>query len=221
MAAAEILLARTIREIAKGWIGYDMLAVLRSSSSNLKIMFKRAVCVLMLVLTFYLSGCVTPTIGLAPFKDTKDGYGFLYPNGWLPTSAKNGLTSGLDVVFHDLIEQSENVSVVISKLASVKSLAEIGNANDIGLRVMQRVIAAPGSGREAQLISAEQSDLNGKTYYLMEYKVEPKGGESRHDLVSVTESRGKLYTLSVSTLESRWTKVKDLFYRVANSFSVT
>ncbi len=179
-------------------------------------MFKRAVCTFLMVLTIGLSGCVSSTNGLIPFVDSKDGYSFLYPNGWLQTSLRNGP----DVVFHDIIEQTENVSVVIGKLASVKTLSEIGTATDVGLKVKQKVIAVPGSGREAELISAEQRDVDGKTYYLLEYTVKRMTGEPRHDLVSVTTNRGNLYALSVSTLENRWAKVKDLFYKVALSFSI-
>jgi photosystem II oxygen-evolving enhancer protein 2 len=169
-----------------------------------------------MVLTIGLSGCVSSTSGLIPFVDSKDGYSFLYPNGWLQTSLRNGP----DVVFHDIVEQTENVSVVISKLATVKTLSEIGTANDVGLKVKQKVIAVPGSGREAELINADRRDVDGKTYYLLEYTVKRKTGEARHDLVSVTTNRGNLYALSVSTLENRWPKVKDLFFKVASSFSI-
>jgi photosystem II oxygen-evolving enhancer protein 2 len=179
-------------------------------------MFKRAVCTFLMVLTIGLSGCVSSTSGLIPFVDSKDGYSFLYPNGWLHTSLRNGP----DVVFHDIVEPTENVSVVIGKLSSVKSLSEIGTASDVGLKVMQKVIAVPGSGREAELINAEQRDVDGKAYYLLEYAVKRMSGEPRHDLVSVTTNRGNLYTLSVSTTENRWPKVKDLFSKVASSFSV-
>lgn len=169
-----------------------------------------------MVLTIGLSGCVSSTSGLIPFIDSKDGYSFLYPNGWLHTSLRNGP----DVVFHDIVEPTENVSVVIGKLTSVKTLSEIGTASDVGLKVMQKVIAVPGSGREAELINAEQRDIDGKAYYLLEYTVKRMSGEPRHDLVSVTTNRGNLYTLSVSTVENRWPKVKDLFFKVASSFSV-
>jgi photosystem II oxygen-evolving enhancer protein 2 len=54
---------------------------------------------------------------------------------------------------------------------------------------------------------------------LLEYSIKRMTGEPRHDLVSVTTNRGNLYTLSVSTLENRWPKVKDIFYKVATSFS--
>jgi len=45
-----------------------------------------------------------------------------YPNGWLPVKVSNGP----DVVFHDLIETTENVSVVVSSVPQGKTLAELG-----------------------------------------------------------------------------------------------
>jgi photosystem II oxygen-evolving enhancer protein 2 len=177
----------------------------------LKFMVKGAVAILLLMFSLSLSGCVTRTSGLAPFVDSRDGYSFLHPNGWLQANVKNGP----DVVFHDIVEPSENVSVVIGKLKTVKSLEEIGTPQDIGLRIQAKVIGSPN----ATLISAEAYENKGKPYYLLEYKI-PNANESRHDLISVTANDGSFYTLSISTLESRWPKLKDLFYRVANSFTV-
>jgi hypothetical protein len=39
-------------------------------------------------------------------------------------------------------------------------------------------------------------------------------------VVSVAEKRGNLYTLSASTSESRWPKVKDLLQRVISSLTL-
>jgi photosystem II oxygen-evolving enhancer protein 2 len=176
-------------------------------------MFKSAIAILLVMFSLSLSGCVTKTSGLAPFVDSRDGYSFLHPNGWLQKNIKNGP----DVVFHDIVEPSENVSVVIGKLKTVKSLEEIGTPQDIGLRIQAKVIGSPN----ANLISASTYENQGKAYYLLEYAIpSDKASESRHDLVSVTANDGNFYTLSISTLESRWTKLKDIFYRVANSFTV-
>jgi len=51
-------------------------------------------------------------VGLQSYVDSTDGYQFLYPNGWVPVE----VTNGPDVVFRDLIEYSENLSVAIAKL---------------------------------------------------------------------------------------------------------
>ncbi len=173
--------------------------------------------VLAAVMALGLTGCVTQTAGLVPYRDSRDGYSFLYPNGWQPVQG----AKGPDVVLHDIIEPSENVSVVIGPLESVKDLTELGSASDVGLRLQNKVIAAPGSGRTAELLNAERRDVDGQTYYLLEYAIALSSGSRRHDLVSVGTNRGKVYTLSVSTLESRWPKVRDLFYRVANSFALS
>jgi photosystem II oxygen-evolving enhancer protein 2 len=179
-------------------------------------MYPRFLLLFVLVSTLFLTSCVSRTSGLVPFTDIKDGYSFVYPTGWQQKTIK----SGPDVLFQDIIELSENVSVVIGKLTSVKELAEIGTASDVGLRVAQKVIASPESGREADLVTAEQNKINGKTYYLFEYATKLPGGQHRHEVVSVTTGKRGLYTLSISTPESRWERVKDLFYKVANSFTV-
>ncbi|PZU96343.1 MAG: photosystem II oxygen evolving complex protein PsbP [Pseudanabaena sp.] len=181
-------------------------------------MFKRAISTLVVVLALFLTSCAsTPTSGLVPFADSKDGYRFLYPNGWTETKGN----PSIDILFHDIIEPSENVSVAISKLETVKSLEEIGEPDAIGLRLLQRVVAPEGSGRQAKLISATQKELGDRNYYTFEYAVERAQGEPRHDLVTVATNRGNLYTLSISSSEKRWEKVKALFSRVAKSFTIS
>lgn len=175
-------------------------------------MLKSAIAIILIFVSLALNGCVAKTSGLAPFVDSRDGYSFLHPNGWLQKTVKNGP----DVVFHDIVEPSENVSVVIGQLKSVKTLEEIGTPQDIGLRIQTKVIGSPN----AQLIKAEAYEHNTKPYYLLEYTIPSDRSEPRHDLVSVTANDGKFYTLSISTIESRWVRLKDLFYRVANSFTV-
>jgi len=185
-----------------------------SSSLVSFFMYQRIFLLLIWVLSVALSGCVSANSGLLLYSDSKDGYHFLYPNGWQETRTVTK-TKGLDVLFHDIIEPSENVSVVIGKLETVKDLHEIGNASDVGLRIQQKIIMGKG-----ELLSANEKEVNGKTYYQLEYAVERSNGELRHDLVAVTTGRGKLYTLSVSARAGRWQKVKDLFHRVVDSFVV-
>ncbi|MDX2254205.1 MAG: photosystem II reaction center PsbP [Pseudanabaenaceae cyanobacterium bins.39] len=180
-------------------------------------MIKRAFSTLLVIAAIFLTSCAnTPTSGLIPFTDVKDGYHFLYPNGWAETKGN----SAIDILFHDIIEPSENVSVAISKLESVSSLEEIGEPEAIGLRLLERVVAPQGSGRQAQLISSSQRTVGDRNYYSFEYAVKRSQGEPRHDLVTVSTNRGNLYTMSISAAEKRWVKVKDLFARVAKSFTI-
>ena len=89
-------------------------------------MFKQIAALLFVVLiALSLTGC-TAGAGLNSYVDSTDGYQFLYPNGWLPVK----VSSGPDVVFHDLIETTENVSVVISPVPEGKTLAELGTPGE-------------------------------------------------------------------------------------------
>jgi photosystem II oxygen-evolving enhancer protein 2 len=150
--------------------------------------------------------------------DSTDGYQFLYPNGWVPVKVSN-VKSGADVVFHDIIEQSENVSVVINPVSGGKQLTELGSPGEVGYQLGKTAIAPPGSGREAELINAESREFGDKTYYTLEYAVKVNGQE-RHNLASVAVSRGKLYTFNASTTEDRWGKMQDMLKQVISSFSV-
>lgn len=153
--------------------------------------------------------------GLQGYIDTGDGYKFLYPNGWVAVKT----TKGADIIFHDLIESSENVSVVISQVDKDKKLSDLGTASDVGYKLGKNAIAPPGSGREADLISAETNEVKGKTYYILEYDVKLPNSR-RHNIASVVISRGKLFTFNASTTDRRWTKMKKVFEEVVSSFSV-
>ena len=184
-------------------------------------MFKRVFSTCLVIFALLLTSCAnTPTSGLVPFVDSKDGYRFLYPNGWAETKGN----SAIDILFHDIIEPSENVSVAITKLETVKSLEEIGDLEAIALRVQQRVVAPEGSGRKAKLLNVTQratsADSGDRNYYMFEYAIERMQGEPRHDLVTVSTNRGNLYTLNISSPERRWQRVSELFARVSKSFAI-
>jgi photosystem II oxygen-evolving enhancer protein 2 len=56
----------------------------------------------------------SPRVGnLKSYVNYQQGYGFYYPNGWIPVDVKNA-SKGVDTVFRDFIERSENLSVIIS-----------------------------------------------------------------------------------------------------------
>lgn len=178
-------------------------------------MLKPVAVVILIVLSLMLHGCVSGTSGLQVYIDSIDGYEFLYPTGWIPVK----VSDGPDIVFRDLIEATENVSVVVSPVESNQTLTDLGDPTEVGQRLAQRMIAPPNSGREAELVAAASRQLGLKTYYDLEYAIK-FGTQERHNLASVAVSRGKLYTLSVSAPEQRWSRVHDLFSRVVNSFSV-
>jgi photosystem II oxygen-evolving enhancer protein 2 len=183
-------------------------------------MLKRLAIILLIVLNLSLSGG-QPALalgGLKPYVDTKDGYQFLYPNGWI--ELKVDRKSGLDVVFRDLIEQTENVSMVINPLPQSKTLAELGTPSEVGYKLSKVALAPPDSGRVAELVNAEAGQKGDKTYYLLEYAVKLANGQERHNLASVGISRGKLFTLNISATEKRWSKVKSQFEEVVKSLTL-
>jgi photosystem II oxygen-evolving enhancer protein 2 len=184
---------------------------------NLNQMWKRIALILLLVLSFSLSNPgVAAAAGLKSFVDTADGYEFLYPNGWLQVR----VADGPDVVFHDLIEVSENVSVVISPVREGKTLTQLGTPSEVGYRLGKVALAPPDSGRSAELINAGKREVKGKTYYMLEYEVKLPNQQVRHNIASVAVSRGKLFTFNASIPEKRWPRLKRMIDEVVDSFLV-
>jgi photosystem II oxygen-evolving enhancer protein 2 len=181
-------------------------------------MFKHLILVLLAIFSLTLSSCTTGVSGLQSYIDAADGYQFLYPSGWLEVNSKSA-TKGLDIVFRDLIEQTENLSVIISEVPKDRALADLGGASEVGYRFLKQLNSDTSQNREVELINAESHETGSKTYYTLEYQVKLPNQE-RHNLASIAVSRGKLYTFNISTPESRWGKMKPLFETVANSFSV-
>ncbi|NEP04317.1 MAG: photosystem II oxygen evolving complex protein PsbP [Okeania sp. SIO2G4] len=179
-------------------------------------MLKKIVALFLVAIALVVTGCVSIGGGLQSFVDTTDGYEFLYPNGWLEVK----VSDGPDVVFHDLVEATENVSVVISPVVGDQTLADLGTPTEVGYKLSKNAIAPADSGREAELVSAEAREYKAKTYYQLEYAVKLADGRDRHNLASVGVSRGKLFTINISTTEARWQKVHDKFEQVINSFSI-
>ncbi|MGG6270144.1 photosystem II reaction center PsbP [Leptolyngbya sp. AN03gr2] len=179
-------------------------------------MLKRFVAVLLVVLALGLQGCVSSVGGLKSFADSTDGYRFLYPNGWLPVKVANGP----DVVFHDIIKQTENISMVINPVPGKKKLADLGTPTEVGYQLGKSAIAPPDSGRTAELINANSREIADRTYYLLEYLVTLPNQEKRHNLASAIVYRGKLYTLNASTSEERWEKMAPVLTKSVKSFMV-
>jgi photosystem II oxygen-evolving enhancer protein 2 len=184
-------------------------------------MLRKILVTLLAILSLTLASCSSSigVSGLQRYDVPEKGYQFLYPNGWLPVDIKNAST-GVDVVYHDLIERTENLSVIVNPVAANKTLADLGTPSDIGYRFLKQINNDPNANLEAELIQAEAQEKNGKTYYILEYQANVPNLGERHNIASVAVSRGKLYTFNVSTEQKRWGKKKDLFEFVTQSFSV-
>jgi photosystem II oxygen-evolving enhancer protein 2 len=180
-------------------------------------MLKRIAAILLVLFSLTLTSCsVTPTSGLKSYTDSYDGYEFLYPNSWVEVNTTNIKP---DVLFRDLIETTENVSVILNPVSGEQTLADLGTPMEVGYKLSKTAIAPPGSDREAELTNAEQHEYDGNSYYILEYAVKLPQGE-RHNLASLAIRRGQLFTFNVSTTEKRWSKMQEQLKAVVNSFHV-
>jgi len=190
------------------------LAALQRTVKGLAIAF---VC----IVSLGLSGCVSSGGGgggLQSYVDSIDGYRFSYPIGWVQVQLTQ--SGGPDVVFRDLINSTENVSVVINEIPGDQTLEELGSPAEVGYMLQKSALAPEGSGRTAELVDAERFDAGDKTFYLLEYLINLPD-QVRHDLATVVVHRGQLYTLNASTVEGRWDRVKGMMREMVTSFAVT
>jgi photosystem II oxygen-evolving enhancer protein 2 len=181
-------------------------------------MIKSLLATFLLITTLLLTSCATPTGGLQGYTSGSQGYQFLYPNGWTQVDVKK--VAGVDVVFHDLIETTENLSVIINPVPEDKTLTDLGTPSEVGYRILKNNSLNPNFDKEVELIRSESHQTNGKDYYILEYQVKLPNGKERHNLASVTVNNGKLYSFNLSTSQKRWSKIQELFETIANSFSV-
>jgi hypothetical protein len=74
------------------------------------------------------SGCNAMAAGLNTFQSPDGRYAFLYPTGW----SRVQVNGGPQVVFHDLINSDETLSLVISEVNSTNELESLGSAVAVG-----------------------------------------------------------------------------------------
>jgi len=168
-----------------------------------------------MVLSLALVGCSAAAAGLNSFQSPDGRYAFLYPTGWTRVQ----VSDGPQVVFHDLINSDETLSLVISDVNATNDLESLGSAVAVGEKLRRVVIAPEGSGRQAELVEAQERQDGGRTFYDLEYSVH-LSDRDRHELATVVVDRGRLYTLAASTNEARWPRVKVLFHQVIQSFTL-
>jgi len=183
-------------------------------------MFKSFCAGLLIVLSLVITSCSTGVSGLQSYVNTSKGYEFLYPNGWIPVNLGTSARKTVDVVFRDLVERTENLSVIIDEVPDDKTLEDLGSPTDVGYRLLKVINSNPDGDREAEFIRAEARENKDKKYYLLEYEADIPDQGIRHNIASVAVSRGKIFTFSLSTPERRWDAVKDSFEIAAKSFTV-
>ena len=180
---------------------FKMIKFLRTSFKSL----------LAIALVLMLGACSTGgAAGLEPFKSQDGRYGFLFPTGWTRVAVDNGP----EVVYHDLINSDETLSLVISKLENDIDLDELGGADAVG----ERLFGSNDSKNPIQLIEAQEREVDDHKFYDLEYAVNLED-KSRHEFATVAVDHGYLYTLAASSSEPRWSKMEDIYKRVITSFT--
>jgi photosystem II oxygen-evolving enhancer protein 2 len=182
-------------------------------------MIKSLLALFLVLNSLLLTSCTTATGGLQSYISGNQGYQFLYPKGWTRVDVKKA-SPGVDVVFHDLIETTENLSVIINPVPDNKTLTDLGTPTEVGYRILKNNRLNPNLDREVELIRAESRQENAKDYYILEYQVKLPNQQERHNLASVSVSNGKLYSFNLSTSQKRWQKIHAILETVVNSFSV-
>ena len=111
---------------------------------------------LLIILCFALSACSGGiNAGLEAYQSPDGRYAFLYPTGW--TRVK--VDGGPEIIYHDLINSNETLSLVISDVNKEVELEQLGDPKEVGQTLITKVIAPEGSGRSVKLIDANKSCL--------------------------------------------------------------
>ena len=168
-----------------------------------------------LLLAVLLVGCAASAAGLNRYQSADGRYAFLYPTGW----TRVAVSEGPQVVFHDLINSDETLSLVIAPVDASRRLEDLGSAIAVGEQLRRTVIAPEGSGRAAELVEAGERQVDGRTFYDLEYSVH-LADRDRHELATAVVEGDRLYTLAASTHEVRWPRVTRLFPQVVSSFTL-
>mgnify|MGYP006274226887 CR=1 FL=1 len=154
---------------------------------------------LTLVLAIALVSCSAAAAGLNSYASPDGRYVFLYPTGWV----RAAVSGGPELVFHDLINSDETLSLVITEVNPDKDLASLGSAVAVGETLRRTAIAPEGSGRQAELIEARERQDGTHTFYDLEYSVH-LADRDRHELATVVVDRGRLYTSSAGAWPAPW-----------------
>ena len=170
---------------------------------------------IVLLLTFFVSSCGNGlNAGLEAYQSPDGRYGFFYPTGWTRVNVEGGP----EIIYHDLINSNETLSLVVSEVNKDVQLEELGTPLEVGQTLINKVIAPEGSGREVILIGAKQRESSSHLFYDLEYELN-LNDQQRHEIASVVIDRGSLYTFAIGTNQERWNKVEALFVNVIQSFN--
>jgi photosystem II oxygen-evolving enhancer protein 2 len=135
---------------------------------------------ILLSLALLLTSCTTPSRDFKTYYSLTQGDHFLYPNGWIQVEVQEH-SPGVDVVFRDFLERTENVSVIISKIPESETLENLGSPSSVGYRFLKQINNSPNLKVKLELLKAELRETVTGNYYILEYLAQLPSGLQRHD----------------------------------------
>lgn len=148
--------------------------------------------------------------GFTGYSDSLKNYAFLYPFGWQEVSV-----DGVDVVFKDSIEALESVSLTIIPTKS-EMLSDLGTADEVAKTLVNNILTAPSAN--PQILNATSREVEGKTYYQVEFTAKYGSSIIRHQFATVGLAGGKFFVLTTGCNERRWGKMQKKLEIIAKSF---
>ncbi len=92
----------------------------------------------------------------------------------MPFYTQQVVNGGPEIIYHDLINSNETLSLVISDVNKEVQLEQLGTPNEVGQTLIEKVIAPEGSGREVKLINANKREVSNHIFYDLEYELNLK-----------------------------------------------
>ena len=107
----------------------------------------------------------------------------------------------------------------------------LGEPREAAERLLKNVIAAPGTGKEYELIDAYEDVRDGSPAYVFEYTIKkdaitadsgaPIPGFYQHSISVIMYRGSELYTYTAVSPQAKWDQVKDTLSTSAKSFKIT
>ena len=92
---------------------------------------------------------------------------------------------GPEIIYHDLINSNETLSLVVSDVNKEVDLEQLGSPIEVGQTLIDKVIAPKGSGRSVKLVDANKREVSNHIFYDLEYQLN-LNEQDRHEPVSYT-----------------------------------
>eukprot|EP00559_Dactyliosolen_fragilissimus_P006678 CAMPEP_0184868486 /NCGR_PEP_ID=MMETSP0580-20130426/30595_1 /TAXON_ID=1118495 /ORGANISM="Dactyliosolen fragilissimus" /LENGTH=220 /DNA_ID=CAMNT_0027369413 /DNA_START=91 /DNA_END=753 /DNA_ORIENTATION=+ len=142
---------------------------------------------------------------LERYQDGPRGVSLLVPSGW---NKFEGEVGAYDLKWQDLVDQKENIKISSTPVKSTTtSISALGTD-------VQAIGENLASKRDAKLVQASERLTDAILFYDFEFAI----NDGTHQLLSLSVSKGKIWSLDASTTEKRWAKREELYKNVIGSF---